>query len=208
MRRHNFTHEYAERMSGLNLPVISCSLDPASKSRSLAVASSELLRGLGHMSTVVDLTDYGLPAFDNSSVFDSVAFTALHHIISSADGLVLAFPVYNWAPAATVKSLIEATGATGEDGHVAAWFDKVVTFVCAAGLPHSYMAAGTLGQSLMLDFKCVINPYTAYISERDWDEQSQELKAERMPRLAKTMTVHAELSDLLSERRYHSGWEI
>ena len=194
-------------MPALKLPVISCSLDPASKSRNLAAASSEQLRGLGHQSSVVDLAEYGLPAFDNDQVYNSDAFEALYDVINSADGVVLAFPVYNWAPAATVKSLIEATGATGEDGRVAAWFDKVVTFVCAAGLPHSYMATAALGQSLMLDFKCVINPYTAYISERDW-EQAQDLKVERHARLAKTMTVHAELSELLAGRRYRSGWEV
>ncbi|CAH0195572.1 hypothetical protein SRABI44_02716 [Microbacterium foliorum] len=166
-----------------------------------------MLRELGHRSSVVDLADYGLPAFDNDRIFDSDGFAALHDVISSADGIVLAFPIYNWAPAATVKSLIEATGATGENGRVAAWFDKVVTFVCAAGLPHSYMATGALGQSLMLDFKCVINPYTAYISERDW-EPSQQLKIDRTTRLSKTMTVHAELSDLLSARGYCSGWEV
>lgn len=194
-------------MPVLNLPVISCSLDPASKSRDLAAASSELLRAQGHHSRVVDLAEHELPAFDNDRVFSSAAFATLHDVISSADGVVLAFPVYNWAPAAAVKSLIESTGATGENGRVAAWFDKVVTFVCAAALPHSYMATAALGQSLMLDFKCVINPYSAYISERDW-EQPQELKTDRAARLAKTMTVHAELSELLAARSYRSDWEV
>lgn len=125
----------------------------------------------------------------------------------SADGIVLAFPIYNWAPAATVKSLIEATGATGEDGNTSAWFDKVVTFVCAAGLPHSYMATSALSQSLMLDFKCVINPYTAYMSERDWGNTGI-LEPSRADRLTKTMTVHVELSQLLDGRTYSSDWEI
>ncbi|WP_285026853.1 NADPH-dependent FMN reductase [Plantibacter sp. ME-Dv--P-122b] len=194
-------------MAALNLPVISCSLDPASRSRTLASASGELLREQGHDSSVIDLAEMELPAFDNDRVFASPAFRRLHELITAADGVVLAFPVYNWAPAASVKSLIEATGATGEDGRVAAWFDKVVTFVCAAGLPHSYMATAALGQSLMLDFKCVINPYTAYLSERDW-EAAGLLKTDRAERLAKTMTVHAELSALLAERSYRSVWEV
>lgn len=194
-------------MAALNLPVISCSLDPASRSRTLASASSGLLREQGHDSSVIDLAEMELPPFDNDRVFESPAFRRLHALITAADGVVLAFPIYNWAPAASVKSLIEATGATGEDGRVAAWFDKVVTFVCAAGLPHSYMATATLGQSLMLDFKCVINPYTAYLSERDW-ERPEVLKADRAERLAKTMSVHAELSALLSERSYRSVWEV
>jgi NAD(P)H-dependent FMN reductase len=194
-------------MHVLNLPVISCSLDPKSRSRLLAATSSALLRNHGHTSDVVDLAEYDLPAFDNDQIFGSEAFHALHAQISAADGLVLAFPVYNWAPASAVKSLIEATGATGEDGRVAAWFDKVVTFVCAAGLPHSYMATASLGQSLMLDFKCVINPYVAYFSERDW-ESMESLKGERLSRLEKTMTVHSELSARLAGRTYESGWEV
>ena len=194
-------------MSSLNLPVFSCSLDPASVSRRLAEQVADAIASQGHRSTVVDLADVSLPPFDNDRVFDSDEFHAVHRVIDEADGVVLAFPIYNWAPAASVKSLIEATGATGEDGRVAAWFDKVVTFVCAAGLPHSYMATATLGQSLMLDFKCVINPYTAYLSEQDW-EAAGVLRTDRAERLAKTMTVHAELSGLLAERSYRSVWEV
>ena len=84
-------------MPALNLPVFSCSLDPASQSRDLAFMSCELLRGQGHRSEVVDLAQYELPAFDNAQVFESANFTVLHEIISGADGVVLAFPIYNWA---------------------------------------------------------------------------------------------------------------
>ncbi|MDM7892250.1 NADPH-dependent FMN reductase [Curtobacterium caseinilyticum] len=192
-------------MSSLRLPVISCSLDPASSSRQLADQSVALLAARGHRSEIVDLGTLALPAFDNDRVFNSDAFSALHDAIRESDGVVLAFPIYNWAPSSVVKSLIEATGATG-NGRRAAWFDKVVTFVCAAGLPHSYMATGVLAQSLMLDFKCVVNPYTAYISERDWDEGV--LTVDRAARLDKTMAVHVELASLLRDRTYRSDWEV
>lgn len=69
------------------------------------------------------------------------------------------------------------------------------------------MATAALGQSLMLDFKCVINPYTAYISERDW-ESPDALETGRADHLAKTLSVHAEFSELLANRTYSSGWEI
>lgn len=192
-------------MPSLRLPVISCSLDPVSCSRRLAGQAAALLSASGHRSEVVDLATVALPAFDNDRVFDSDAFAALHELIREADGVVLAFPIYNWAPSATVKSLIEATGATG-NGRRAAWFDKVVTFVCAAGLPHSYMATGALTQSLMLDFKCVLNPYAAYFSERDWEGGA--LTPDRAARLEKTMNVHIELASLLRGRTYTSGWEV
>ncbi|MFJ3958985.1 NADPH-dependent FMN reductase [Arthrobacter sp. NPDC090010] len=194
-------------MNILKLPVISCSLDPGSRSRELARMSSELLRAAGHDSTLVDLAERELPPFDNASVFESDAFRELHELVLTSDAVVLAFPVYNWAPSSAVKSLIEATGATGAGGQSAAWFDKVVTFVCAAGLPHSYMATGALGQSMIYDFKCVLNPYSAYISERDW-EGPELLRADRMSRLEKTMAVHAELAALLRDRSYRSAWEV
>lgn len=192
-------------MVTLRLPVISCSLDPGSSSRRLAEQSAALLSASGYRSEVIDLASVALPAFDNDRVFASDAFHTLHELIRAADGVVLAFPIYNWAPSSTVKSLIEATGATG-DGRRAAWFDKVVTFVCAAGLPHSYMATGALAQSLMLDFKCVVNPYAAYFSERDWDADA--LAPDRAARLEKTMTVHGELAGLLRDRTFASDWEV
>ncbi|MEJ8283460.1 NAD(P)H-dependent FMN reductase [Curtobacterium sp. PvP017] len=192
-------------MVPLNLPVISCSLDPTSASRRLAEQTAQLLTDGGHASTVIDLARVALPPFDNDQVFSSGAFEVLHREIQESDGVVLAFPVYNWAPSSAVKSLIEATGATGE-GRRAAWFDKVVTFVCAAGLPHSYMATGALAQSLMLDFKCVVNPYTAYVSERDWEGTA--LNADRAARLGKTIDVHAELAGLLRGRTFTSDWEV
>ncbi len=193
-------------MSALVLPVFSCSLDPRSKSRELAVTSVALLREAGHHTELVDLAATGLPTFDNDRVFDTALFARLHETIRAADGIVLSFPIYNWAPGATVKWLIESTGATGDGEHTAAWFDKVVTFVCAAGLPHSYMATTSIGQSLMADFKCIINPYVGYVSGRDWvDDQ---LSDDRGYRLEKTLRVHVELAQLLRPRSYSSDWEV
>ncbi|MBT8163042.1 MULTISPECIES: NADPH-dependent FMN reductase [Arthrobacter] len=194
-------------MEKLKLPVFSCSLDPSSRSRALAHISSDLLKAAGHDAPVLDLAYLELPPFDNDRVFDSPVFRDLHQIVQASDGVILAFPIYNWAPSSTVKSFIEATGATGDKGQTAAWFDKVVTFVCAAGLTHSYMATGILAQSMMYDFKCVLNPYTAYIADRDWETQI-ELTADRKTRLEKTVTVHAELATLLRNRSYRSDWEV
>ncbi|MGG7465090.1 NADPH-dependent FMN reductase [Plantibacter sp. YIM 135347] len=194
-------------MPPLTLPVISCSLDPSSASRRLAERSARYLTEAGHAAPLIDLVDHPLPAFDNDAVFTSSAFTRLHEVISRSDGVVLAFPIYNWAPASSVKNLIEATGTTGDGVRTAAWFDKVVTFVCAAGLPHSYMATGQLANSLMLDFTCIVNPYTAYVSERDWTAEG-DLVESRTNRLAKTLTVHAELSGALLDRSYRSEWEV
>ncbi len=194
-------------MSGLVLPVISCSLDPESRSRTLATQAAELLESAGHQAPVLDLREHALPAFDNANVFDSEPFARLHRAIAESDGIILSTPIYNWAPSAATKSLIEATGATDEEGTSAAWFDKVVTFICAAGLPQSYMATGQLASSLMLDFKCVINPYVGYFSDRDWDDDGG-LIPDRQSRLEKTVAVHTELAALLAHRSYSSRWEV
>ena len=52
---------------------------------------------------------------------------------------------------------------------------------------------------LMLDFKCVINPYNVHVQELD--DRSQR-------RLRKSMGVMMELGERLADRTYTSGWEI
>lgn len=191
----------------LHFTVLSCSLAPESRSRLLAQRAAALLGAAGHDTTFLDLRDHPLPPFDNADIFQSPHFAPLHRAISKADGIVLASPVYNWSLGAAAKNLVEATGATGENGARAAWFDKLVTFVCSGGMPHSYMAYSSLAMSLMLDFKCVINPYVVYASGRDWDEEDT-LSAALQARLEKTMRVNIELAGLLRNRSYRSDWEI
>jgi NAD(P)H-dependent FMN reductase len=145
--------------------------------------------------------------FDNSTCYAHPAYERLYCAIRDADGVLLAVPIYNWAVASTAKSLIELTGATGAGERKSAWFDQIVTFVCSGGLPHSYMAYGNLAMSLMLDFKCVINPYVVYVTDRDWNDNAI-LSDTLAARLRKTIDVKLELSSKLSSRTYTSDWEI
>ena len=162
----------------------------------------------GHGASLIDLHEIGgLPQFDNHLAFDDPRYALLHSSISSADGIVIASPVYNWALSSATKSMIELTGATGDRGRRSAWFDKLVTFVCAGGLPHSYMAFGPAAMSLMLDFKCVVNPYLVYATERDWSHEG-EPNAQLTARLLKAVNVKLELADRLRDRSYQSDWEI
>ena len=99
------------------------------------------------------------------------------------------------------------TGSTPPNGSLrGAWFGKVVTFAGAAGLPHSYMALGNLATTLMLDFKCVINPYQVYVHNRHW--AADELSDEAHARIDKTLGVMLELTTLLKPRSYTSDWEL
>lgn len=191
----------------LKVTIISCSLDPKSRSRVLACEAEHLLRSQGHNPQFIDLRDFSLPEFDNSDCYRHPAYTRLHRAIRGADGVLLAVPIYNWSIGSAAKNLIELTGATGANGRTSAWFDQIVTFLCSGGLPHSYMAYSGVAVSLMLDFKCVINPYVVYASGQDWgagNTMSDVLCA----RLWKAVEVKLELASALRARCYTSDWEI
>ncbi len=145
--------------------------------------------------------------FDDSKIYESPGYLELHELTGAADGLIFASPVYNWGLCAELKKFVECIGSTPEDGsRKGAFFDKVVTFVVSAGLPHSYMAYASMANSMMMDFKCVINPYTSYIHNRHWDGDA--LSDEARQRLEKSMMVMAEMTSLLAKRSYSSKWEI
>ena len=191
----------------MHITVLSCSLDPHSRSRRLAAASLSMIRLAGHDATLVDLHALGgLPPFDNDQAFDDPRYALLHSSILSADGVVIASPVYNWSLSSAAKNLIELTGATGVQGRRSAWFDKVVTFVCTGGLAHSYMAFGATSLSLMLDFKCIVNPHTVYATDTDWADDGEPAEA-LVARLQKVMTIKLELADRLQARSCCSSWE-
>lgn len=121
------------RSQSMNITILSCSLDPDSRSRRLAQVSASIVKNAGHVAKLLDLHDLGgLPSFDNELAFNDPRYLTLHSAISPADGVVIASPVYNWGLSSATKNMIELSGATGRDGREAAWFDKLVTFVCAA----------------------------------------------------------------------------
>lgn len=189
------------------ISVVSSSLDPDSRSARIARLCLSRLACQGVLAALIDLKSLPLGRFDNDAVYRTPEYAELHARISRADGLILCTPVYNWSVSSELKRLVEITGSTPPDGSLrGAWFDKVLTFAGAAGLPHAYMAFGSLASSLMLDFKCVVNPYQLYVTERDWlgDDLSETASA----RLEKTLAVMLELTTLLRARSYRSDWEL
>ena len=191
----------------MNFAIVSCSLAANSRSRVLARCAANVLAGLGHEHTFIDLRETQLEPFDNEHAFESPAFAMMHRAIDQCDGVIVASPIYNWGLASTAKALIEVTGATGQDGRTAAWFDKVVTFVCSGGLPHSYMAYGPVAVSMMLDFKCIVNPYMVYATDRDFGD-GLALGDKLHARLERTLAVKVELASALAGRSYRSTWEV
>jgi len=188
--------------------IISSSLDVSSRSEQLARLYADLLSAFEMEVQFFSLKDYPLPKFDNGSVLlTDPSYRALHEAASKADALVLASPIYNWGCCAELKRFVEVVGTNPPGENIRSpFFDKIITFVNAAGLPQSYMAFSPMAISMILDFKCLINPYTVYVDNSAWTGETLSEKA--MTRMQKSAQVMAELMQCLARRTYHSRWEI
>ncbi|MEM6689508.1 MAG: NADPH-dependent FMN reductase [Planctomycetota bacterium] len=151
---------------------ISSSLHPTSRSRVLASACVERLNSLDQSVELFDLSQTALPPCDGAAAYGDPEVQRLAGLIQSADGILVASPIYNYDVNAAIKNAVELTGK--------AWTGKVVGFMVAAGGQGSYMSVMGLCNSLMLDFRCVIVPRFIYATGESFegnelaDEQIQE----------------------------------
>lgn len=154
--------------------VISCSLNPNSRSRLLARAAHARLLQAGVEAELIDLQDYALPFCDGNACYDDPNVQELTRRIQDADGILLATPIYNYDVNAAAKNLLELTGS--------AWTDKVVGFLSAAGGRTSFMSVMAFANSLMLDFRCVIVPRFVYATDAAFrgDDVTDEATHERL----------------------------
>jgi NAD(P)H-dependent FMN reductase len=159
--------------------VISSSLNPDSKSRIMAKEAFSTVRKHG-AAEFLDLAQYSLPMCDGDAVYSHPHVLKITAMIENANAILLAVPVYNYAASASAKNLIELTGS--------AWSDKIVGFLCAAGGKSSYMSILGLANSLMLDFRCIINPRFVYAegSSFNGDEISDEKILTRIKELVES----------------------
>ena len=136
--------------------VISSSLNPESRSRTLARCAAEKLPS--SQSDFVDLQELEIPFCDGASAYGHPSVSPLAERIAAARGILIAAPVYNFDVNAAIKNVVELTGKN-------AWSDTVVGFLLAAGGQGSYMAVMPFANSLMLDFRCLILPRFVYTTE-------------------------------------------
>ncbi len=146
----------------MNPLVISCSLNPESRSAVLARRAQETLAKTCDDARLIDLRETALPMCDGGAAYRHEHVGPLAAAISGAGPILLAVPVYNYDTNAAAKNLIELTGR--------AWTGKVVGFMCAAGGKSSYMSVMSLANSLMLDFRCLIVPRFVYATGDDFNE--------------------------------------
>jgi NAD(P)H-dependent FMN reductase len=143
--------------------VISCSLNPDSNSRKMAREAFAQLESKTEAEWI-DLRDFELPMCDGGAAYGHVNVATLSKKIEEAKCVILAVPIYNFDVNAATKNLVELTGRS--------WTQKVVGFLCAAGGKSSYMSVMGIGNSLMLDFRCLIIPKFVYAEGSAFDDES------------------------------------
>lgn len=147
-----------------SLLVLSTSLNPKSKSRLLARHALATLQADGTDCELLDLQDLPLPLCDGGAAYGDANVAIAGQKIAAAAGIIIASPIYNYDLNAGFKNLLELTGK-------AAWENKTVAFLNAAGGSSAYMSVMAAANSLMLDFRCVIVPRFVYATPDDFDEQ-------------------------------------
>ena len=138
----------------MKILILSTSLNPRSKSHTMALRARDHLEAAGADTVVVELGEHDLPLCGAAGSFDDPRAAQLAERVREADGILIASPVYNYDVNAACKNAIELTGG--------GWENKAVGFMLAAGGQASYMSVMSLANSLMLDFRCVIVPRFVY----------------------------------------------
>lgn len=115
-------------------------------------------------SSWLDLGELDLPLCDADACYAHPAAKRLSAAIKTADGIIVAAPVYNYDVSASAKNMIELAGS--------AWDDKIVGFLCAAGGMGSYMSVMAYANSLMLDFRCVVIPRFVFATADAFDNEN------------------------------------
>jgi NAD(P)H-dependent FMN reductase len=144
--------------------ILSCSLNPKSRSRVLARMVYQHLAWRPGGAEFVDLQDYSLPISDAGACYSHPHVIALTPKLREAQAIIVAAAIYNYDVNSAAKNLLELTGK--------AWEGKVVGFICAAGGHGSYMAVMPFANSLMLDYRCLIIPRFVYAAPSHIDEST------------------------------------
>lgn len=167
----------ARRMKPHHL-VISCSLNPESKSRHLATALHRALIQRDASAELADLREWPVPLCDGNSAYNDAKVMDIAERIRRAHCILLSVPIYNFDVSAAAKNLIELAGRNMEG--------KIVGFLCAAGGKSSYMSVMSFASSLMLDFRCLILPRFVYATGEAFNESGLKDPAvrERVEQLA------------------------
>lgn len=168
--------------------VVSCSLNPASRSHALAAAAAAALDDADAPRELLDLREWDLPICDGQACYDHPSVGPVTGKVAAAAAVLIAAPVYNYDLNAAAKNFVELTGR--------AWNEKPVGFLCAAGGSRSYMAPIGLANSLMFDFRCHVVPRYVYATKEDFGA-SREPRPELAGRIRQLAAAAVELAAAL-----------
>ena len=141
--------------------IVSCSLNPESRSLALARQAEDMLLQAGAEVDFLILKENPLPLCDGDSVYALPEVVSVAERVQKAEGILLAVPIYNYDANAAAKNLIELTSK--------GWENKVVGFLCTAGGQGSYMSIMSMVNSLMLDFRCIVLPRFVYATGESFE---------------------------------------
>jgi len=158
--------------------VVSTSGNPDSNSRRMGRIAFANLEKAKVQCAWLDISELALPLCDADACYTQPGSQKVSKAIETADGILVATPVYNYDVSAAAKNLVELTGSD--------WEEKVVGFLCAAGGLNSYMSVMAFANSLMLDFRSVIIPRFVYATGGafEGDELKDKEVGERIAELA------------------------
>src|SRR5260370_30106772 len=125
--------------------VVSTSGNPDSNSRRMAQVAFAHLQKRKVDCTWMDISEMDLPMCDADKCYLNPAAQKLNKAVETADGILIAAPVYNFDVAAAAKNMIELTGSS--------WEEKVVGFLCAAGGNSNYIGGVAYPNRLIVDFR-------------------------------------------------------
>lgn len=145
----------------MRLAIVSCSLNPNSRSRVLCQFARSKAEAIdGAEVDYIDLREMPLPACDGAAAYGEANSIEVKARLAQAEGILLGVPIYNYDVNSAAKNLVELTGRD-------VWTGKVAGFACAAGGNSSYMSVMAFANSLMLDFRTLIVPRFVYATGVD-----------------------------------------
>lgn len=159
-------------ISPLSFAVISSSLSPTSKSAILAQHTATFLEKEGNSVDFIDLRKFVLPLCNglNNSAYGHPEVEEIHDRILSANGIIVATPIYNFSISASCKNLFELTNTPYRDKLSGkAWSEKVVGFIGQSGSPQSLLAPFSFFGSLIFDAHTTIVPHFVMSSAEDFE---------------------------------------
>lgn len=156
--------------------VISCSLNPESRSAKLAQYAVEVLKSKGQTVDFIDLRKYKLPLANghDQSAYDNPQVKELHDRIDKAQAILIASPIHNYSVAASTKNMLDLTTHPHKDilsGK--AWRNKVVGFIGVSGGQGSLLSFFPFLNSMMMDSKVVVVPNFVMASSNDFNDKGE-----------------------------------